>query len=103
MGDLCVSEARGVIFEGNLVFPLIDAEFAQAVGVGEFSEALELLKAQRRLKFVGNFEECHGGIIAAAASLSTLRRGAAVAGGQHDPDTSGRLVSLDADRDQGYI
>ena len=61
MGDLCVSEARGVIFEGNLVFPLIDAEFAQAVGVGEFSEALELLKAQRRLKFVGNFEERHGG------------------------------------------
>jgi hypothetical protein len=26
-----------------------------------------------------------------------------VAGGQHDPDASGRLVSLDADRDQGYI
>ena len=90
MGDLGVSEARGVIFEGNLVFPFIEAEFAQAVGVGEFPEALELLKAQRGLEFVGNFEERHGGIIAAAPSLLTLRRGAAVAG----PARSGRERSL---------
>ena len=60
VSDLGVAEARSVVFERDLVFPLVDAEFAQAIGVGEFAEALELLKAQRRLKFISDFKKRHG-------------------------------------------
>ena len=60
VSDLSVSEARGVVFERDLVFLLVDAEFTQAIGVGEFAEALELLKAERRLKFISNFKKRHG-------------------------------------------
>jgi len=60
VSDLGVAEARGVVFERDLVFLLVDAEFTQAIGVGEFAEALELLKAQRRLKFISDFKQRHG-------------------------------------------
>jgi hypothetical protein len=59
MGDLRVAEARGVVFEGEMVLLLVDVEFAQAIGVGERAEAAELRKAQRMLQLVGDFEECH--------------------------------------------
>jgi len=60
VSDLGVAEARGVVFEGELVLLFVDAEPAEAVGVGEFAEALELLKAQRRLKFISDFKQRHG-------------------------------------------
>ena len=60
VSDLGVAEARGIVFEGDLVFLLVDAEFPQAIGVGEFAEALELLKAQRGLQFISNFKKRHG-------------------------------------------
>jgi len=64
VGDLRFAEAGGVVFEGELVFLLVDTEAAEAVGVGEFAEAAELVEAQRRLQFVGNLEERHEASIA---------------------------------------
>ncbi len=46
-----------------LVF--VDAETAEAVGVCEFAEALELIEGGGRVEFVGDFEKCHEEIIAA--------------------------------------
>lgn len=43
----------------------VDAETAEAVGVCEFAEALELIEGGGRVEFVGDFEKCHGDIIAA--------------------------------------
>ena len=59
VGDLGFAQARGVVFEGEVVLLLVDVEAAQAVGVGEFAEAAELFEAQRGLQFVSDFEECH--------------------------------------------
>jgi len=61
MGDLGFAQAGGVILKGELILLFIDAETAQAIGVSEFAEAAELIEAQGRLQFVGDFEECHGG------------------------------------------
>lgn len=47
-----------------MIFLFIDAEAAQAVGVGKFTEAAELFEAERRLKFVGDLDECHAESIA---------------------------------------
>ena len=58
--DLCLTQARGVVLESEMLVLFIDAEAAQAVGVGEFTEAAELFKAQRRLQLVRDFEQCHG-------------------------------------------
>lgn len=60
VGDLGLAEARGVVFEGEMVVLFVDAEAAEAVGVGKFAQAAELLEAERGLQFVGDFEECHG-------------------------------------------
>jgi len=57
--DLRVAEARGVVFEGEMLFGFIEAEAAQAVGVGEFAEQAELFLGKRGLQFVSNFHECH--------------------------------------------
>lgn len=60
MHHLGFAKARGVIFEGKEIVLFIDAKAAQAVGVGKLAETVELFEAQRRLEFVGDFEECHG-------------------------------------------
>ena len=57
--DLSFAEARGVVFEGEVVLLLVDAEAAEAVGVGKVAEAGELFEAERGLQFVCDFEECH--------------------------------------------
>ena len=59
MGHLSFAQARGVVFEGEVVLLFVDAEAAKAVGVGKFAEASELFEAERRLQFKGDFEECH--------------------------------------------
>ena len=61
VGDLGLAEAGSVIFEGEMIVLLIDTESAEAVGVGKFAQAAELLEAEGGLQFVGDFQECHGG------------------------------------------
>ena len=63
---LSFTQARGVVFEGQLLFRVVQAETAQAIGVGELSQMAQLVVAQRGLQFVSNFHECHGGIISAS-------------------------------------
>jgi len=58
--NLSVSEARGVIFESDLIFLLVETKFAQAIGIREFAEAFELLHAERGLQLVSNLEKRHG-------------------------------------------
>lgn len=59
VGDLGLTEARGVVFESEMVVLFVDAEAAEAVGVGEFAQAAELFEAERGLQFEGDVEECH--------------------------------------------
>ena len=73
MGHLCVPEARGVILESDLILLLVDAEFAQAVGIGKPAEMLELLKAERRLEFIGNFKKRHASDYSNCGQLLILR------------------------------
>jgi len=61
VGDLGFAEARGVVFEGEGFTGVVDMKAAEAVEVGEFAEALELLVAEGRIEFVGDLEKCHGG------------------------------------------
>jgi len=70
MSDLGVAEARGIVFESKVVVLFVDAEAAQAVGVGKFAKTGELVEAERGLQFVGDFEKCHTRIIAEVASWS---------------------------------
>ena len=37
MGDLRVTEARGVVFERELALGIVELEAAKAVGIGEFA------------------------------------------------------------------
>lgn len=57
-------QARSVIFEGQAMEVLINAEAAQTVGIGELTEGAELFGAQRALQFVGDFDQGHAWIIA---------------------------------------
>ena len=83
MGHLRVPEARGVILESDLILLLVDAEFAQAVGIGKPAETLELLKAERRLEFIGNFKKRHASDYSNWGQLLILRprRGAGSSAG----------------------
>ena len=50
----------------------VNAETAQAVGIGELSQSTELLGAKRARQFVGDFDEGHAAIIASSfRSLAT--------------------------------
>lgn len=60
VGDLGLAKARGVVFESEMVVLFVDAEAAETVGVGELTQAAELLEAERGLQFEGDVEECHG-------------------------------------------
>ncbi len=57
-------QARSIIFEGQAMEVLINAEAAQTVGIGELPEGAELFGAQRALQFVGDFDQGHAWIIA---------------------------------------
>jgi len=59
--DLSFPEARSVVFEGKAVVPFVYAQAAKTVGVGELAQPLELLVAERRVQFIGDFEKCHIG------------------------------------------
>lgn len=64
VSDLAFLQARGVVFEGQLIEVFVDAETAQAVGIGELPQSTELLWAKRARQFVGDFDEGHAAIIA---------------------------------------
>jgi hypothetical protein len=86
MGHLRLAQARGVVLERQVVL-VVDAEAAQAVGVGEFAEMAELILSERGLQFVGDFDESHARIIAGRSSRSRRQESA----------------PLDFHRGQGYI
>lgn len=67
MSHLAFAEARGVVFERQLLPRIVEAKAAEAVGIGEFTEMKQLVVAQRGLQFISNFYKGHGGIIPAAA------------------------------------
>lgn len=73
MGHLGFAQARGVVFERQLVLVLIDAKAAQAVNVCELAQMAQLFFGERGLQFVGNFHKCHGGIIAAQTAGDETR------------------------------
>lgn len=64
--DLGFPKARGVVFQRKQLLRFVDAKAAQAIDVCEFAEAAKFFGSQRRLQFVGNLDECHVRIIAAA-------------------------------------
>jgi hypothetical protein len=59
VSDLRVAQPRSVVFKGQMVFCFIEAEAAQAIGIGEFAEQAELFLRKRGLQFVSDFHECH--------------------------------------------
>ena len=65
VGDLGIAQSGSVVFEGEVFLLFVDAEAAKSVGIREFAEALELFEGGGRVKFVGDFEKCHAGIIPA--------------------------------------
>jgi hypothetical protein len=89
VGDLGIAEARGVVFESEMVLLFVDAKAAQAIGVGESAEAAELFETQGRLQFVSDFEERHARNY--SSTRDALRTGAAGCGAQA---TVGRLDNV---------
>ena len=65
VSHLGFAEARGVVLEGQLLPRIVEAKAAQAVSIRECAEMAQLVVAQRGLQFIGDFHECHEGIIPA--------------------------------------
>jgi hypothetical protein len=59
VNDLSFAETGSVVLKSDLVFLFVHVDAAQAVGIGEFSKALQLLPSQRRLEFIADFKKCH--------------------------------------------
>lgn len=77
VGYLGVAEARGVVLEGEMFLGFVKAEAAEAVGIGKFAEAAELVLRERVLQFVDDFDEGHGGIIPQQRGIPAASSGAA--------------------------
>lgn len=73
MSDLRFAQARGVVLERKLLLAFVKVESAQTVGIGKFSEAAQLRFRERILKFVSDFDECHGGIIPQRSNRHAFR------------------------------
>jgi len=69
MGNLRFAQSRSIIFKRQFRAVMVELEFPQTVGVGEFAEAVDLLGREWRLQSVADFEERHGGSIAALANV----------------------------------
>src|ERR1700756_1102088 len=65
MSDLRLAQPGRIVFKRQFGPVVVELEFAQAVGVGKFAEAVQLLGRERRLQGVSDFEEWHGGSIGA--------------------------------------
>jgi hypothetical protein len=76
VGNLGVAEARGVVLEGEMFLGFVEAEAPEAVGIGKFAEAAELVLRERILQFVGDFDERHGGIIPQRRGIPAASSGA---------------------------
>ncbi len=59
--DLGFKEARGIVFESEAAAGIVHMETPEAVEIGEFAKALQLLVAERRTEFEGDFDKCHAG------------------------------------------
>lgn len=69
VSDFGLFEAGSVVFKSKTIVGLIDMETAQAVGVGEEAELTELLRLERSLEIVCDFDQGHdAGIIAGRGS-----------------------------------
>lgn len=62
---LALLQPRGVVLEGKAIELLVDAEAAQSVRVGEYTQCAKLFGTERYLQIVGYFDQSHVGIIAA--------------------------------------
>jgi len=72
--DLGFAEAGGVVLEGEDFAGVVDVEAAEAIEIGEFAEALELLVAQGRMEFVIDFEKRHAGDYSRSGEWRAARR-----------------------------
>lgn len=56
-------EARGVVFESEAVIGFVNPKTTESIGVGEETESAKLAGLEGGLKFVGDFDERHKGMI----------------------------------------
>jgi hypothetical protein len=83
VGYFGFAQAGGVVLEGEMLFAFVEAETAEAVGIGKGAKPRELFLRERGLQFVSDVNEGHGrGIIPATGNgslgndrLKRLRRG----------------------------
>lgn len=57
--DLALPQARGVVFESDLVIGFIVTKAAQSVNIGKFAQLLQLIAVQGGLQLEGDFHESH--------------------------------------------
>jgi hypothetical protein len=65
MRNLCVLQSGSVVLKRQVILARIEMKAPQAVCVRKLAETPQLIGRKRGLQFVGNFDECHVGIIAA--------------------------------------
>ena len=56
VGDLGIPQPGSVVLKSQMVLFFVNAEAAEAVGVGERAESLKLVETRRGMQFVGDFE-----------------------------------------------
>ena len=98
--DLSFPEARGVVFEGKAVVLFVNAQAAKTISVGEFAQSLELLVAERRVQFIGDFEKCHVGHYTSGTWRVTMKNERPER--SHNRGRGRSAATLTIDRGQGY-
>ncbi len=73
MGNFRLAQAGRVVFKREMVFRFVYVKFPQPIGIGEFSEPVELFQSERRLQFECDFEEGHAGIISGLRKMKAAR------------------------------
>jgi len=73
VSDLGFAQARSIVFERKLLFGLVQPKRAQAIGVGEFTEAEKLRVGEGRVEFVSHVNESHEESIAGRSRGSEKR------------------------------
>jgi copper ion binding protein len=61
-------EARGVVFEPDAVIGFVNAKTTESIGVGKETQSAKLAGLEGEMKFVGDFDERHEGIIIAVSA-----------------------------------
>ena len=71
---LALAQARGVVFKGDLIFPFVMAEAAQAVYIGEFAKVGGVVRrVSGDCSWKVNSTSVMGGIIPVSANLKNIR------------------------------